>query len=115
MDQGVIRSLKCHYRKQLVMRVLECYEIAKADNVECNISLLEAIVFLEKWWKLVTSAAIRNSFRHAGLSKDVTPQETEAILEEDNDDEENLPLAVWLERHGVEDFLERSFRRFPIM
>ena len=26
MDQGVIRSLKSHYKKQLVMRILENYE-----------------------------------------------------------------------------------------
>ncbi|KAG8185773.1 hypothetical protein JTE90_000754 [Oedothorax gibbosus] len=94
------------------MRVLQCYEIAKADNAKCNISLLEAIVFLEKSWKLVTSATIHNCFRHAGLSKDVTPQETEAILEEDDDDEENLQLAVWLERHGVETFSKEVLEDF---
>ncbi|KAG8173977.1 hypothetical protein JTE90_006692 [Oedothorax gibbosus] len=56
----------------------------------------------KKSGKLVTSATTRNRFGHTGLSKDVTPQDTDAILKED--DEENLPLAVWLERHAVETF-----------
>lgn len=40
MDQGVIRSLKCIYRKQLILRILESYD----KNVECNISLLDAML-----------------------------------------------------------------------
>ncbi|GBO26038.1 Tigger transposable element-derived protein 4, partial [Araneus ventricosus] len=44
MDQGVIRSLKCHYRKQLILRILECYD----KNKDCAISFLDAVVLLEK-------------------------------------------------------------------
>ncbi|GBM08637.1 hypothetical protein AVEN_52472-1 [Araneus ventricosus] len=56
MGQGVIRSLKCHYRKQLILRILECYD----ENKDCDISLLDAVVLLEKSWRLVTESTIRN-------------------------------------------------------
>ncbi|GBM76755.1 Tigger transposable element-derived protein 4 [Araneus ventricosus] len=65
MDQGVIRSLKCHYRKQLILRILECYD----ENKDCDISLLDAVVLLEKSWRLVTESTIRNCFSHVGLTK----------------------------------------------
>ncbi|GBN52427.1 Tigger transposable element-derived protein 4 [Araneus ventricosus] len=59
-DQGVIRSLKCHYRKQLILRILKCYD----KNKDCDISLLDAVVLLEKSWRLVTESTIRNCFSH---------------------------------------------------
>ncbi|GBN68838.1 hypothetical protein AVEN_78392-1 [Araneus ventricosus] len=65
MDQGVIRSLKWHYRKQLILRILECYD----KNKDCDISLLDAVVLLEKSWRLVTKSTIRNCFSHVGLTK----------------------------------------------
>nr|XP_042910975.1 uncharacterized protein LOC122272046 [Parasteatoda tepidariorum] len=68
---------------------------------ECNISLLEAIVLLEKSWRQVTSATIRNCFRHAGLSKDLEGKDS--TVEED-DEEENLPISLWLKRHGIDVF-----------
>ncbi|GBL87491.1 hypothetical protein AVEN_118414-1 [Araneus ventricosus] len=49
MDQGVIRSLKCHYRKQLILRISECYD----ENKDCDISLLDAVVLLEKSSRLI--------------------------------------------------------------
>ncbi|GBM75350.1 hypothetical protein AVEN_167467-1 [Araneus ventricosus] len=88
MDQGVIRSLKCHYRKQLVLRILECY----GRNKDCNISLLDAVVLLEKSWRLVTESTIRNCFGHVGLTK---TQQTE----DDDEEDDNLPLSKWQEKH----------------
>ncbi|GBO07708.1 hypothetical protein AVEN_135902-1 [Araneus ventricosus] len=88
MDQGVIRSLKCHYWKQLILRILECYDEYK----DCGISLLDAVVLLEKSWRLVTESTIRNYFSHVGLTK---TQQTE---------DDKLPLSKWLEKHGVNAF-----------
>ncbi|GBM80170.1 Tigger transposable element-derived protein 4 [Araneus ventricosus] len=65
MDQGVIRSLKCRYRKQLILRILECYDI----NKDCGIYLLDAVVLLEKSWRLVRESTIRNCFNLVGLTK----------------------------------------------
>ncbi|GBN93398.1 Tigger transposable element-derived protein 4 [Araneus ventricosus] len=65
MDQGVIRRLKCHYRKQLTLRILECYD----KNKDCDISLLDSVVLLEKSWRLVTESTIRNCLVMLGLRK----------------------------------------------
>ncbi|GBO04385.1 hypothetical protein AVEN_243932-1 [Araneus ventricosus] len=97
MDQGVIRSLKCHYQKQLILRILECYD----KNKDFDISLLDAVVLLEKSWRLVTESTIRNCLSHVGLTK---AQQTE------DDDEEvyNLPLSKCLEKHGVNAFSQNE-------
>ncbi|GBN28945.1 hypothetical protein AVEN_262209-1 [Araneus ventricosus] len=58
-------SLKCHYRKQLILRILECYD----ENKDCDISLLDAVVLLKKSWRLVTESTIRDCFRNVGLMK----------------------------------------------
>ncbi|GBN06432.1 hypothetical protein AVEN_78128-1 [Araneus ventricosus] len=65
MDQGVNRSLKCHYRKQLILLILECYD----KNKDCDISLLDAVVLLEKSWRLVTESIIRNCLSRVGHTK----------------------------------------------
>ncbi|GBO39374.1 hypothetical protein AVEN_135356-1 [Araneus ventricosus] len=62
MDPGVIRSLKCHYRKQLILHILKCYD----ENKDCDISLLDAVVLLEKSWRLVAESTIRNGLSHVG-------------------------------------------------
>lgn len=103
MDQGVIRSLKAHYRKQLVLRILESYE----KGSEYNVSILEAIVLLEKSWRRVTAATIRNCFRHAGLCKNVLEN-----IVDDVQDDENLPLKIWLEKHNVNLFPREEIEHF---
>ncbi|GBN10848.1 Tigger transposable element-derived protein 4 [Araneus ventricosus] len=65
MNQGVIRSLKCHYWKQLILRILECYD----KNKNCDTSPPDAVVLLEKSWRLATESTIRNCFSHVGLTK----------------------------------------------
>ncbi|GBN37093.1 hypothetical protein AVEN_88630-1 [Araneus ventricosus] len=100
MDQGVIRSLKCHYRKQLILRILECYD----KNKDCDIFILDAVVLLEKSWRLVTESTIRNCFSHIGLAK--THQT------EDDGEEDNRPLSKWLEKHGVNAFPQNEIEHF---
>ncbi|GBO22088.1 Tigger transposable element-derived protein 4 [Araneus ventricosus] len=80
MDQGVIRSLKCHYRKQFILRILECFD----KNKDCDISLLHAVVLLEKSGRMVRESTIRNWFSHVGLTK---TQQTE----DDGKEDDNLP------------------------
>jgi hypothetical protein len=63
MDQGVIRSLKCHYRKLILLRMMECIE-KKQDH---TVTLLDAIRCIEKAWRQVTDRTIHNCFRHMGI------------------------------------------------
>jgi hypothetical protein len=47
MDQEVIRSFKCHYRKLILLRMIECIE-NKQDHA---VTLLDAIRCIEKAWR----------------------------------------------------------------
>jgi len=61
MDQGVIRSLKCRYRKQMLIKLIE------KDGEIPKISLLEAITFLHKAWDEVTQKTIFRAFKKGDL------------------------------------------------
>jgi hypothetical protein len=50
MDQGVIRSLKCHYRKLMLLRMIECIE-KKQDQA---VTLLDTIRCIERAWRRIT-------------------------------------------------------------
>jgi len=60
MDQSVIKSLKGHYRKKILMEIIE-------SDGNASINMLDAVNFLSKAWEEVTAETIRHSFRHAGL------------------------------------------------
>jgi hypothetical protein len=63
MDQGVIRSLKCHYRKLILLRMMQCIE-KKQDHA---VTLLDTIRCIEKAWRQVTDRTIHNCSGHAGI------------------------------------------------
>ena len=65
MDQGVIRSLKAHYRAKVVKQ-------ASIDGKKRipSINILNAMSLLVDAWDRVTAATITNCFRKAGISKE---------------------------------------------
>ncbi|CAH0718342.1 unnamed protein product, partial [Brenthis ino] len=77
MDQSVIKSLKGHYRRKMLMDMIE-------TDGKVSINMLQAVNFISKAWQEVTAATIQHSFRHAGLC---SSQETYQFNSEDN-----LPL-----------------------
>ncbi|GLV38592.1 hypothetical protein CBL_08585 [Carabus blaptoides fortunei] len=86
MDQGVIHSLKCRYRKIMLMNMLE-----EIDNgQEYSMSLLDAVNYIHLAWQEVSRETIANCFKHAGLFGKGD--------EFDSDDE--LPLNDWLKIHA---------------
>lgn len=88
MDQGVINSLKFHFRKSLVLHLIHGIE----QNIQSSISLLDATRFLDRAWVNVTSTTIRNAFKHAGwLSTDTTIRQEESEVW---DWEDELPLSA---------------------
>ncbi|XP_064478259.1 tigger transposable element-derived protein 4-like [Ornithodoros turicata] len=74
MDQGVIGSLKRHYRRSLLQRMLLCMETGK----EYQVNLLSAIHLLSYAWDKVSETTIANCFRHAGFVAHSSPSETPA-------------------------------------
>ncbi|XP_065674039.1 tigger transposable element-derived protein 4-like [Hydra vulgaris] len=77
MDQGVIRSLKAHYRHKIV-----CLCIKAVDNNEPmpKISILQAMKDLVSSWNAVSKETVINCFKKAGISK------TNKSIEEADDD-----------------------------
>jgi hypothetical protein len=86
MDQGMIRSLKCLYRKLMLLRMMECIE-KKQDHA---VTLLDAIRCIEKAWRQVTDRTIHNCFRHAGI---LSAQGVN-VTENGDDDEVELLLLL---------------------
>lgn len=82
MDQGIIRCLKSHYRRRLMVKLLE----ASDRGEKFQLSLLDAIHMIAQSWDMVSSDTIRNCFKHSGI----------ASRSYDFDEEDELPLAEWL-------------------
>ena len=68
MDQGVIRSLKCHYRSRLTERYLAgITEGQTTQQLAKKIDLKVAMDMLTASWNSIPSALIENCFCHAGF------------------------------------------------
>ena len=65
MDQGVIRSLKAHYRGRVVR--LLCRALDKGRTYT-KISILHAMKILVSSWEAVSTGTIINCFKKAGIS-----------------------------------------------
>ena len=66
LDQGIIRTFKAHYRRDLVKHIIASAGSAMtADDI--TITVLDAVYWIESAWKAVTETTIRNTFRAAGF------------------------------------------------
>ncbi|CAL4061683.1 unnamed protein product, partial [Meganyctiphanes norvegica] len=91
LDQGIIANFKRHYRHYYIMGYLcPAIEAGKSPN---KITMFPALEFCVQAWNAVTPRTISRCFRHAGFINPAIPQNTP-----EEDEEENLPLAVLAER-----------------
>ena len=67
IDQGVIRSLKAHYRGRVVRRL--CRALDKMKTLP-KISILQVIKILVSSWEAVSAQTIVNCFRKAGITSE---------------------------------------------
>ena len=93
-DQGIIQSLKVHYRHKLVRKLLLAVEAG--ENLK--ISVLDAMLWLKTAWNEVTPLTIQNCFRHCGFndSSSAISDETTVIDEPDIED-----IVQQLSENGV--------------
>lgn len=101
MDQGVIHSLKVHYRRHLLIKYLKCIE----NGTTIAINLLDAIEMVAKAWQQVTQKTIKNCFKHAWPSLCEFDEDDELplnqwLIRQSEEDEDNLPLSVWLTKNN---------------
>jgi len=87
MDQGVIRSLKAHYRGRVVR--LLCRALEKKEPCP-KISILQAMKILADSWEVVTKETIINCFRKAGI----TPTVQQAAIADSDDPFKDLEESL---------------------
>lgn len=95
MDQGVIKSLKAHYRKKLAVCILQEQDTLNFGKV----TLLDACRFLQKAWIEVSESTIAHCFNHAGLS--TNPENLD----------DDMPLSEWIQQYNIPQDLQ-SFISF---
>lgn len=82
LDAGIIHSIKCFYRKNLLNKVLCCYE----NDIDFNFNLIDALYLLTKSWEAVTISTIVNCFGHVGFLSNLSNQN----LQEDKEAVEDI-------------------------
>ena len=87
MDQGVIRSLKAHYRGRVVR--LLCRALEKKEPCP-KISILQSMKILVDYWEVVSKETIINCFRKAGM----TPAVQQAAVSDSDDPFKDLQERV---------------------
>jgi hypothetical protein len=102
-DQGIIRTLKAYYRREMRARILECLDDTHkmtANNLARKTDILQALHLLAMSWKNVSDKTIRNCFSHGGFSS----KETE--LEESIAKPSDLTQEVFDEWMSIDDNIE---------
>ena len=107
-DQGIIYSLKCHYRKE-VMKLLLHHIDAGGNTSDFSISLLEAMRKLCDAWSCVTPQSVVNCFckvgfllEYTGCNEDVSNDEhwEFTALKEKNTVHVNVGFADFVNVHN---------------
>ncbi|GBN40770.1 hypothetical protein AVEN_929-1 [Araneus ventricosus] len=83
LDQGIIQNFKATYRKLLVQDMISAID----RKEQLQVSVLNAVFYIDQSWNMVSQKTIANCFRHAGFHS--SPESKE--LSEDTD--EDLPLT----------------------
>lgn len=65
LDQGIIQNFKTLYRREIIVRVLDSIE----KGEKANITVLTAIIMIDKAWKNVNHTTIYNCFRKCGFKQ----------------------------------------------
>lgn len=91
LDQGVIKNLKVHYRKQLLRHVLarlgdEREAPTTLADVNKSIDVLDACRWIHAAAKAVTQATVVNCFCHAGFPRSLCPSQGDREAEVQNPD-----------------------------
>lgn len=95
LDQGVIKSLKVHFRKFQIVKMLQQSEESSENEFKWKITILDAVTMISKAWDRVTPKTIANCFKHAGLSQNALPADDLEFEEEDE-----IPLAQLIKENN---------------
>ena len=99
LDQGIIRSLKAHYRREMRANVLEQIEDVKkvsANNLAKKTNLLEALHLLALSWKHVSEETIQNCFKKGGFGCTTTSTTIEDTFVKEPSDMTQTDFEEWI-------------------
>lgn len=95
MDQGIIRALKSNFRKNLVLKIIQCLDGCGTSSAEYpRITVLDAILMIHDAWTKLTQGTISNCYQHAGFVRSNVDC-TITSNADDFDEEDDVPLSVW--------------------
>ena len=89
MDQGIIRSLKAHYKTISIKKLIEAIEKKKPLP---EFSILDAMQMFEVAWGKVTTKIVVSCFEKARIS---TEEQSETLLDAD-DPFKDVPRSNWI-------------------
>ena len=67
-DQGIIKTMKTYYRKNMVQSLIRAINNGSTTS-ESKLTLLDSLEMLRRAWESVTPTAISNCFHNAGFEK----------------------------------------------
>ena len=97
-DQGIIKALKVHYRKNMVKHFI-CAINSGSTVIDFNITHFDGPQMLKKAWELVTESTVSNCYCKAGFVQPLEPEiEEDSFLDFDEEtptkDDPLLQLAI---------------------
>lgn len=101
LDQGVIYNFKLQYKKSLVSEVIRVMDSGNA----LDITILEAIRWIERAWYNVSHKTIINCFLHAGMVYDTKAPENK-LIENMSKEDELIQIGIFSNIDEVNQFLE---------
>jgi hypothetical protein len=112
LDQGIINSFKCHYKRRILTKVVESYELS---NTIPKMNLFDCVKTVSAVWNNdVSQKTIQNCFKKAGFGKHSCYDEEdeiplselkERLMETDEELLNNVTdiFGKFVEIHGLED------------
>jgi hypothetical protein len=106
LDQGIIHSLKAHYRKQIISLLIS----DSNEGIDANpkkIDLFIAMRLLDNSWKSVTQNTIKNCFRKAMFSFEKTTE-----IEVASEEAEEAEFDFWDRLRSITSIPYNSFESY---
>jgi hypothetical protein len=90
LDLGIIHTLKCRYRKQLILKTVAMIDGGLLqDATQMKLGVLSALHFIAETWRLITPTTINNCFVKCGFSVDHASSNDDSAVKLTEDEEDD--------------------------
>ncbi|CAF4865563.1 unnamed protein product [Pieris macdunnoughi] len=94
MDQGIIRALKSHFRKNLVLKMIQLLDGRGSSSVDYS-KITDAILMIQDAWTQLKQDTIFNCYKHAGFVRSNVDCSVTSNADDFNE-EDDVPLSTWV-------------------